>query len=72
LKEDINLPKIRVKTLVIWGEEDEFVDRLLGPMNRDYVEDMTFVPIAGVGHFCHEHVPDKVHKAMEDFLKGRK
>jgi pimeloyl-ACP methyl ester carboxylesterase len=63
------LPRIRQKTLVLWGAEDKvippahaerFAELISGPVQVEY--------IAGAGHKVEFDAPDAVASAIDDFL----
>ncbi|GMM94141.1 alpha/beta fold hydrolase [Qipengyuania sp. MTN3-11] len=62
------LPKLKIPTLVIWGQDD----RALPPANTDglqeHVEDLTLVEVPDCGHFVPWEAPEAVNAAMEGFL----
>lgn len=64
-------PKIKVPVLVLWGLDDK---ALLPVQLEDISEvgdDVTVVPLAGVGHFAPWEAPEKVAAALGPFLTGQ-
>ena len=61
--------RVRVPTLVIWGMNDEAI--LPGSLHglEDYVENLTVMPIDDAGHTPMRSHPDKVNRAIRDFLQ---
>lgn len=62
------VPKIRVPVQIIWGLDD----RALLPVQLAGIgevgDDVTVVPLTGVGHFAPWQAPDKVASALAPFL----
>jgi pimeloyl-ACP methyl ester carboxylesterase len=61
-------PKIKMPVRVIWGLED----KALLPIQLEGIgevgEDVTVVPLPGVGHFAPWEAPEKVAAALRPFL----
>ena len=64
------VPKIGVPVRIIWGLDD----RALLPVQLDGIgevgDDVTVVPLTGVGHFAPWQAPGKVADALAPFLGG--
>lgn len=64
----VRIRKIETPTLIIWGERDIF---LLKDVNKDiekYVSDVKIEYIEDASHWVHRDQPEKVNKAIEEFL----
>lgn len=55
----------RVPTLLIWGDADDTVGRMAAEGTADFIAaPYTFAPLAGVGHYAANQVPDEVNALM--------
>lgn len=61
------LPKIRVPTLLIWGEEDKRSPINIGYQFRDEIPGSKLVIISKAGHVCNLEKPDQFNKIVKDF-----
>lgn len=57
-----------VPVLVIWGEDDRYLDCAMAGRFRDILPDATVVTLARCGHSAHEERPDEVNCLVCDFL----
>jgi pimeloyl-ACP methyl ester carboxylesterase len=61
---------IAIPTLLIWGEQDPVFTHATTENFHDYVPDLRVERIADSGHFVQSEAPDRVNKAMIEFLKS--
>jgi pimeloyl-ACP methyl ester carboxylesterase len=55
----------RVPTLFIWGDADDTVGRIAAEGTAEFIAaPYTFAPLAGVGHYAADQVPDQVNTLM--------
>ena len=55
----------RVPTLLIWGDADDTVGRMAAEGTAEYIAGpYTFAPLAGVGHYAADQVPEQVNALM--------
>jgi pimeloyl-ACP methyl ester carboxylesterase len=60
---------IDVPTLLIWGERDPVFTRATTENFQDYVPNLRIERIAEAGHFVQSEAPDRVNRAMMEFLR---
>ena len=65
---DAPFPKVTMPTLVVWAMDDLALRPSLIETLGDYVDDYTFVPVNGCGHFVTWEAPQAVNAAMREFL----
>jgi pimeloyl-ACP methyl ester carboxylesterase len=70
LNEDLSqeLPAIKDKTLIIWGQEDKMVPIKYAHIFKDKIPDSELEIIKGVGHSPHIEVPQKLSQIILNFL----
>ncbi|PAV85630.1 hypothetical protein WR25_08244 [Diploscapter pachys] len=61
---------INAKTLIIWGTEDPFLIPECAEYSAKYCHDVQVVKIEGASHWVMQDEPEKVNKAMRDFLES--
>jgi pimeloyl-ACP methyl ester carboxylesterase len=61
---------ISIPTLLVWGEQDPVFTHATTENFHDYVPDLRIERIAESGHFVQSEAPDRVNRAVIDFLKG--
>lgn len=61
------LPKIKVPTLLIWGEEDKRSSINIAYQFRDEIPGSKLVIISKAGHVCNLEKPDQFNKIVKDF-----
>ena len=61
---------IEIPTLLIWGEQDPVFTHATTENFHDYVPNLRVERIAESGHFVQSEAPDRVNKAMLEFLKS--
>ena len=65
---DAPFPHVKMPTLVIWAMDDLALRPSLIEGLGDYIDDYTFVPVKGCGHFVTWEAPEAVNGAMRAFL----
>ena len=63
------LHRVRVPSLVIWGEKDRIVAPAYGAHLTQRLRNARFVPIADAGHYPQIEQPEKVAAAIETFAR---
>ncbi len=66
----LGLPKIKVPTLMLWGEDDMALSIETTYGTDDYVEDLTLRYLAGISHWVQQDAPEAVNTMLEAFLAG--
>ena len=69
--EDIELRDIHVPTLLLWGEEDAFVDPKIGEKLSNALPDGRLVRIPGVARLLPEENPAFLTEQLLDFMRKR-
>jgi pimeloyl-ACP methyl ester carboxylesterase len=69
--EDIELRDIHVPTLLLWGEEDTFVDAKIGEKLSNALPDGRLVRIPGVARLLPEENPQFLTEHLLDFMRKR-
>jgi pimeloyl-ACP methyl ester carboxylesterase len=69
--EDIDLQTIHVPALIVWGEEDQWVDRKMADRLVNALPDGRLVRIPGVGRLVPEENPEQMSSLVLDFMKRR-
>jgi pimeloyl-ACP methyl ester carboxylesterase len=62
------LGSIKVPVLVLWGEQDAWLEPAQGDRLRDKFPDSSLKKIAGAGHFVMEDAPEEVARALVSFF----
>jgi pimeloyl-ACP methyl ester carboxylesterase len=62
------LGSIKVPVLVLWGEQDAWLEVAQGDRLRDKFPDSSLKKIAGAGHFVMEDAPEEVARALVSFF----
>jgi pimeloyl-ACP methyl ester carboxylesterase len=62
--------RINTKTLVIWGEEDNFLEKSLATNTGQYVADLQLRFLPGASHWVQQERPDEVNQLILEFLSG--
>src|SRR5262249_12667420 len=60
--------RIHVPTLLIWGEQDHFLDRALAQQSIAHCDQGRVVYVADASHWVHHEKPDLVARLIRDFL----
>jgi epoxide hydrolase 4 len=61
-------PRIHVPTLLIWGEQDRFLDRALAQQSIDHCDRGRVEYLADASHWVHHEKPEAVARLIHDFL----
>jgi pimeloyl-ACP methyl ester carboxylesterase len=69
--EDIDLRSIHVPALVIWGEEDPFVEGRVAEKLTNALPDGRLVRMPGVGRLLPEENPERLEELLLDFMRKR-
>jgi pimeloyl-ACP methyl ester carboxylesterase len=69
--EDIELQTIHVPTLVVWGEEDQWVDRKMADRLVNALPDGRLVRLPGNARLIPEENPEQMISLLLDFMKRR-
>ncbi|MEM9219388.1 MAG: alpha/beta hydrolase [Cyanobacteria bacterium P01_F01_bin.150] len=62
-------PRISVPTLMIWGTEDQFLEREMVQPSIDLCDDGVLELLEGVSHWVNHEAPEQVNQLLQDFLK---
>ena len=66
------LCQIKTKTLIIWGEKDDYVSVKLAPIIKNKIPNSDLKIFPEIGHSPHIECPEKLCEIILDFLKGQK
>jgi len=69
--EDIDLSTIHVPALIVWGDEDQWVDRKMADRLVNALPDGRLVRIPGIGRLVPEENPEQMSSLVLDFMKRR-
>lgn len=69
--EDVDLRNIHVPTLILWGDEDSFVDGRVADKLTNALPDGRLVRIPGVARLLAEENPEYLTQLLLDFMKKR-
>ena len=69
--EDVDLRSIHVPALVLWGEEDAFVEGRVAEKLTNALPDGRLVRMPGVGRLLPEENPDRLVELLLDFMRKR-
>ena len=64
------LKKVKVPTLIIWGEKDEIIPMEKSDALAAVLEDAKRVILKGAGHPCYVDSPEEFHRELLAFLKS--
>lgn len=64
------LKKVKVPTLVIWGEKDQIIPVEKSDALAAAIEDAKRVILKGAGHPCYLDRPEEFHQALLEFLRS--
>ena len=59
---------IKVQTLLIWGEEDDFLEKALALNTRKYVTDLTIRFLPKTSHWVQQERPEEVNQLIGAFI----
>jgi len=63
------VPRIKVKTLIIWGKEDKIVPLKYANIFKQEIKNAELQILPGVGHSPHLQVPQKLSEIVFQFLE---
>jgi pimeloyl-ACP methyl ester carboxylesterase len=69
--EDVDLRNIHVPTLILWGEEDSFVDARVADKLTNALPDGRLVRMPGIARLLPEENPEYLTELLLDFMKRR-
>ena len=69
--DDIDLQTIHVPALIVWGEEDQWVDRKMADRLVNALPDGRLVRLPGIGRLVPEENPEQMSSLVLDFMKRR-
>jgi len=69
--EDIEMRDVHVPTLILWGEEDTFVDSKIADKLANELPDGRLIKLPGVARLLPEEDPDFLAQHLIDFMKKR-
>jgi pimeloyl-ACP methyl ester carboxylesterase len=69
--EDVELREIHVPTLILWGEEDTFVDAKIGEKLTNALPDGRLVRMPGIARLLPEENPEYLIELLMDFIRKR-
>ena len=69
--EDIDFPSIHVPTLILWGEEDQFVEGRVAEKLTNALPDGRLVRMPGIGRLLPEENPERLAEMLLDFMRKR-
>jgi pimeloyl-ACP methyl ester carboxylesterase len=72
LNEDLlpDLPKIKVKTLIVWGKEDKLLPVQCAYVFKEKIAGSQLEIMPKVGHSPHLEAPEKLAQIIVSFLKS--
>jgi pimeloyl-ACP methyl ester carboxylesterase len=62
-------PRVRTKTLVIWGDADRFFGPATVRGMEEHVDDVTLRILPGISHWVQQEAPDAVNALLESWLR---
>lgn len=71
LEEDLlpDLPKIKIKTLIVWGEKDKMVPVRYAHIFKEEIENSELKILPKIGHNPHLEVPEKLSEIILNFIQ---
>jgi pimeloyl-ACP methyl ester carboxylesterase len=69
--EDIDLRSIHVPSLILWGEEDPFVEGRVAEKLTNALPDGRLVRMPGIGRLLPEENPERLVQMLLDFMRKR-
>lgn len=63
---------ITTPTLMIWGEEDDFLEKNLTANTQNYVRDLQIRFLSGASHWVQQECPDDVNELIQGFVTSTK
>ncbi len=59
---------IAVPTLLVWGEEDDFLEKTVTVNTHEYVKDLRIRFLPGASHWVQQERPEEVNKLIQAFV----
>ncbi|RXH54886.1 alpha/beta fold hydrolase [Granulicella sibirica] len=66
----LGFPRIDVPTLLLWGEEDDFLAKYTTEGTEEFVSQLTLKFLPGVSHWVQQDAPEACNEAIRSFLKA--
>lgn len=63
-------PRLKTPTLMIWGEQDAFIEKYMTEGTGEFVEDLTIHFLPHASHWVQQEAPDEVNGIMDHWLKN--
>jgi abhydrolase domain-containing protein 14 len=63
------LGKIRVPTLIVWGDNDSMVPLAMGERMKSKIDGSRLIVLKDAKHPCYLDRPEEFHRALIEFLK---
>ena len=63
--------EIKAPTLIVWGDEDKWVDQKVADRLVNAIPDARLVRLAGVARLIPEENPEHLSELLLDFIKRR-
>jgi len=60
---------IKVPSLIIWGDDDHFLDSKMADAHKSFVSDLTVKHLTNCSHWTQQDEPQKVNRHMREFLQ---
>jgi len=61
-------PRLKTPTLMVWGEQDAFIEKYMTEGTGNFVEDLTIHFLPHVSHWVQQEAPDEVNQIVEHWL----
>lgn len=73
IREDVSnlLEKIKIPTLIVWGEKDNYVSIKFGKKIAEQIKNSNFVTIPNGRHGLHLQFPDELLKLIKSFINKK-
>jgi len=71
IAEDLSpyLSQIKLKTLILWGERDDFVSAKLAPLIKDKIPNSKLIIFPKLRHSLHREIPENLAEIIIKFLQ---
>ena len=63
--------KIKTPTLLLWGENDPYLDLALTEGNEAFVDDFTLQRLPGVSHWVQEDASPEANRLIAEWAKAK-
>ncbi len=67
---DLGFPRIDTPTLLLWGEEDQFLAKFTTEGTDEFVRDLSLRFLPGVSHWVQQDAPEQCDRELRSFLKA--